>query len=264
MNLPRMNMSVFKKDPSWRIRVERFFDLLSGMRLRHLSNCPRLSSRRLHQASLKAVGAREDGDGGIIFDVGAHVGETAIALALEFPRASIHAFEPVSAIFNHLKKNCRRYPNVMCHNVALGAQAETRSIILHSPEISCTMNQMSRLATESTPAMLRETVRIMRLDDVCREHGIHRIAFLKVDVEGFELEVLRGASAMLKSGQIQSVIAEVTFTPASRCHVHFDDVRRTLELHGFVFVGYYDSTYQPESGRLSFTNALFCLEPVAG
>jgi FkbM family methyltransferase len=194
-----------------------------------------------------------------MFDVGAHVGETALALALEFPGATIHAFEPVKAVFSRLQRNCRRYPNVICHHVALGSKNETRTIALRSDEVECTMNQMSRLAGDDTPLEIQEPVTIMRLDDVCQKLSIGQIAFLKIDVEGFEMEVLSGATETLKSGKIQNIIAEVSFSKNSEQHVQFDDVREILEPLGFAFGGYYDPAYQPESGRLLFTNALFTL-----
>jgi hypothetical protein len=108
-------MNLSKINPIWRMHAERILDKLVGMRLRCLANSPRVTSGVLHRQALKAVGAGADGKGAVMFDVGAHVGETAIALALEFPEAAIHAFEPVGAIFQRLQKNCRRYPNVICH-----------------------------------------------------------------------------------------------------------------------------------------------------
>lgn len=241
------------------MRVERILDKLVGMRLRYLINSPRLSSGVLHRQALRAVGAGADGRGAVMFDVGAHVGETALALALEFPEAAIHAFEPVEAIFRRLERNCRNYPNVICHHAALGARNETRIIALRSNEVSCGMNQMGRLAGENTPAELRERVTIQRLDDVCHQFSVRQIAFLKIDVEGFELEVLRGASEMLKLRKIQTVIAEAAFSNTDEQHAHFDDVRGMLEPFGFVLAGYYDPTYRPESGRLDFSNFLFTL-----
>ena len=121
------------------------------------------------------------------------------------------------------------------------------------------MNQMNQIAAEDTPAAFRETVRILKLDDFCREHNIERIAFLKIDVEGFELEVIRGSAGMLESKRIQSIVAEVTFSRSSTQHVHFDDVRGILEPYGFSFTGYYDPAYRRENGQVIFTNALFSL-----
>lgn len=242
------------------MRAERFSDKLVGMRLRTLGNSPRMSSRVLHEQALLAVGAGPDGKGAIMFDVGGHTGETAMALALEFPKAVIHSFEPVKLIFNHLKRNCRKYSNVICHHSALGSKAETRTIALRSVDVHCGMNQMNRLADENTPSTLQESITILRLDDVCRQFSVGQIAFLKIDVEGFELEVLRGASEMLKRRKIRSIIAEVTFSKNDEQHGQFDDVRAMLEPFEFIFAGFYDPTYRPESGHLLFTNALFTLD----
>ena len=252
-------MILSKMNPIWRMRAERILDKLVGMRLRCLVNSPRLSSGVLHQQALRAVGAGADGRGAVMFDVGAHHGETALALALEFPEAAIHAFEPVEAIFRRLQRNCRKYPKVICHHAALGAKNETRTIARRSNEVGCAMNQMSRLAGDNTPREFQESVTILRLDDVCHQSSIGQIAFLKIDVEGFELEVLRGATEMLKSGKIQTIIAEASLSNSDEQHAHFDDVRGMLEPFGYVLAGYYDPTYRPESGRLDFSNFLFIL-----
>lgn len=242
------------------MHLERILDKLVGLRLRCLVNSPRLSSGILHRQALRAVGAEADGSGAFMFDVGAHLGETSIALALEFPKAAIHAFEPVEAIFKRLQWNCRKYPNVICHHAALGATNETRTVALHSNELACGMNRMSSLANEETPSELREQITILRVDDICRQFSVGQIAFLKIDVEGFEVQVLRGATEMLKAGRIQTIIAEATFSKTDEQHAQFDDICEMLEPFGFVLSGYYDPTYRPESGRLDFSNFLFTLK----
>jgi hypothetical protein len=121
------------------------------------------------------------------------------------------------------------------------------------------MNQMSRLADEGTPTDCQELITILRLDDVCERFSVRQIAFLKIDVEGFEIQVLRGATEMLKSRNIQTIIAEATFASTDTQHAHFDDVRGLLEPLGFILAGLYDASYRPESGRLDFSNFLFTL-----
>ena len=165
-------MILSKLNPIWRIRAERICDRLLGMRLRSKINSPRLTSCVLHQHALRAVGAGANGIGAVMFDVGAHVGETALALALEFPEATIHAFEPVKAIFSRLQRNCRGYLNVICHHAALGSKNEMRTIALRSDEVDCTMNQMSRVASDDTPLEIQESVTILRLDDVRHQLSI--------------------------------------------------------------------------------------------
>jgi FkbM family methyltransferase len=248
-----------KLPPAWRIRIERLFDRKLGYRLRMLQNSPRVTSGFLYRTSMLDSGAKGSGEGGVIFDVGAHLGESSIAFALEFRDAQIHAFEPVGAIFDSLKHNCRKWHNIKCHKLALGSKEEDRSIQLRSADRFCSMNQMSRLANEVSPPELVETIHITTVDQLAYDLRIGQIAVLKIDVEGFELEVLRGARRMLNERRILSVMAETSFTKGSRQHVHIDDLQSAFSAAGYKLAGYYDPAYNQGDGELYYANALFRL-----
>ncbi len=254
-----MNVSLLasRLPPMWRIRIERLLDRIWAHRIRQLQNCPRVTSGFLYRDAMLESGADEKGGGGVIFDVGAHLGETALALALEFPNCKIHAYEPVEPIFRHLERNCRKYQNILCHKLGLGATRESRRIELPSSEPLCSMNQRSNFASGQSPPELVETIQITTIDQMAGDLHIENIALLKIDVEGFELEVLRGAERLLKCGKIHSIMAEATFNKDSKQHVKIDDINTLLSEFGYELVGYYDPAYQPGSGNLYYMNALF-------
>jgi hypothetical protein len=70
-------------------------------------------------------------------------------------------------------------------------------------------------------------VEAMSLDEYCAERGIDRIDFLKLDVEGAELEVVTGAGQLLERGAIRAILLEVG--------AHAARVRERLERAGFRF-----------------------------
>ena len=99
-------------------------------------------------------------------------------------------------------------------------------------------------------------------DDLNKASGISRIDLLKVDAEGFDMEVLRGADRMLSAGRVGAVICEIGFHPCDERFVLFDEVREFLLPRGFSLFGIYDQ--QPEwSGekRICYANALFLNVP---
>src|SRR5262245_27974443 len=67
-----------------------------------------------------------------ILDVGAHAGESSLKFNAAFAGATIHAFEPVSRTFALLRQSVAAYPNIHCHQLALGDKAGTASIYLTS------------------------------------------------------------------------------------------------------------------------------------
>jgi hypothetical protein len=104
-------------------------------------------------------------------------------------------------------------------------------------------------ATEKT------NVELDTVDAYCQSGGIRRVDLLKTDTEGFDLEVLRGATRMLEAGRIGYVLCEVSFDRADRRHTNFFQVYEFLSGYGHHFLGLYHVIH--EGGRFSFGNALF-------
>ena len=105
-----------------------------------------------------------------------------------------------------------------------------------------------------------QDVEVVTLDEFAARHGIGSIELLKIDAEGFDLEVVAGGSAMLSKGAVKSVLVEVGFRPGDKRHPLFDEVRDVLAGYGFHVFGIYDQhlewTGEPS---MRFANAMFCL-----
>jgi FkbM family methyltransferase len=206
---------------------------------------------------MAACGADSLGANGTIFDVGAHVGESALAFHRSFPSAVIHSFEPISSIFEALRANSKPHANIHCHNLALGDQSGERRIALSGTGISCTMNSLNSPVSSSTPPELLQTIKVARLDDFCAGASISLLAVLKIDVEGFEPQVIDGARGLLSEGRIGHLIAEVALDPNNKYHTPLDVLVRRLKEFNYLLTGFYESTYDFESGQMRFTNAFF-------
>lgn len=80
----------------------------------------------------------------------------------------------------------------------------------------------------------------MSLDDFCRQQGIDRIDFLKIDTEGFDLEVIRGADVLFQQNRIGVVVAELGFSRSNGKHVPFCNVLHEMQVRGMELFGIYD------------------------
>jgi hypothetical protein len=107
--------------PILRSGIERTVEAMTGLRFRYSTNLPKITDRHLLRRALAACGADPSGANGMILDVGAHKGESALAFRNSFPQAVIHSFEPISFIYEVLRRNCEPYANIHCHNLALAA-----------------------------------------------------------------------------------------------------------------------------------------------
>jgi Methyltransferase FkbM domain len=95
--------------------------------------------------------------------------------------------------------------------------------------------------------------------------SLDSIGLLKIDAEGFDLEVIKGARETLSSRRVRFVMVEVGFHPGDDRHPLFDEVRNTLMEHGFYVFGIYNQSME-QSGepRVRFANVLFCHDAAAG
>ena len=159
---------------------------------------------------------RPDDDALCVFDVGANEG-TFVALVRaglgETPHR-IHAFEPGPETFCLLQERVGGASDVTLNRTALGNAEGSLPFYSDrpgSPLASLYPRDLSRFGI----AMNRvDPVPVTTLDRYCESHGIERIDLLKLDVEGHELEVLRGASRMLGEKRIRMVTFEF-----GGCHV---------------------------------------------
>lgn len=143
----------------------------------------------------------------VVFDVGANVGDwTAIALGIN-RELEVHCFEPSPATFSRL--STRPFPGkVVLNNIGLGSARGAGELLVFGDGSG--MNSLYRREGLEAgwgvkPQERREKVTLDTIDGYCRDRSVERVDYLKVDVEGHELEVFKGARAMLETGRIGQV-----------------------------------------------------------
>lgn len=185
----------------------------------------------------------------IILDVGAHLGQSAVEYAINFPTARIECFEPVRQTFLELQRSTARYRGIRCHNVALGSfTGESR--------IDTTVSHSS-MATISASG--NEVIDLMTASEFCAANGIHHISFLKIDTEGFDLEVLRGAEALLDEVRVDFIQVEAGMNPENITHVYFEAFTSYLHAFGYRLFGIYEQSSETltNSPTLRRSNLVF-------
>lgn len=160
----------------------------------------------------------------VLFDAGANKGQYATqALALLGDRVQAHCFEPSPKTFAELSANLAGKTQVKLLNFGLSSQPGELKLYSHlggSAEASLTKRDLSHWGIEQN---IVETVALRTLDDYCQETVTTRIDFLKIDVEGHEIEVLRGASKMLGERRIRFVQFEFG-SPDIESRTFFKDI----------------------------------------
>lgn len=188
------------------------------------------------------------------FDVGANAGQTVSEILCAFPSADIHAFEPFADPFARLMALCAHAPRVVPVQLALGAEA---GVLRVQPREKSVLNSLLP-QSEALGTGVPETIRIDTVDNYCRSQGLKTIDVLKSDTEGYDLEVLRGAKAMLSAHDVVFVYLEVSLHMGNRQNTAFQPAFNLLTAHGYRFLGLYETypLHHFEEPNL-FCNALF-------
>ncbi len=143
----------------------------------------------------------------VLFDVGANVGGYSSALLDAFAGvdAFIHAFEPSAQTYAALGERLQGRERIEIHNFGFSDVNERRDLYA-SDGLSGLSSVYPRLLDHRNLRMEKaELIELRTLDDFCSEESIETIHFLKMDVEGHELSVLKGAKRMLEEGRIKSL-----------------------------------------------------------
>lgn len=191
----------------------------------------------------------------IIYDIGAHIGTWAsLALAI-FPNAEIQCFEPFP---EHAKKCSELFsntPNVKVHAVALGSSNYDDDFNVASSTDASSFLDLSDDCKQKYHLSVTKKIKISvkKLDDYIIDNHLNEPNVLKLDIQGFELEALKGASETLKKADY--ILAEVSFTELYKGQAYFSDIVCYLQPYGFELCALSESTALGK--LLEQTDALF-------
>jgi len=132
--------------------------------------------------------------GDTAIDVGANAGIYTQVMAHSVgDEGRIYAFEPSPKTYKILERNLAKFSNTILSNSAVGSSNGTANFYVTY------QSGLSGLGDTGRGTVLHtENVPLIRLDDYLKEKQIRKVDFLKIDVEGFEGDVLRGAENLLR------------------------------------------------------------------
>ena len=164
----------------------------------------------------------------LIFDVGANVGQSVVEFQRDFTSATIFSFEPDENSFEILRRiNHRAY------NLAISSSPGQLRFDNRSP-----LSEIRSIANDQGDESL-PVVSVTTVDQFCSEQDINHIDLLKIDTEGHDLEVISGASKMLRDGSIDAVIAECSLKQQSKRLISYSQLQTAMRDYGYVCFGIY-------------------------
>lgn len=208
----------------------------------------------------------------VIIDIGAHQGETLRSvlrhtsggltyLALEPNPESFQVLEATAALVDRvgLRLECLQKAAGSTSGSATFFRTQESAV---SGLLRPAVGLESRVPTGDHRVVQDFEVDVIRIDQLLQERGLDGADILKIDAEGYDLEVLKGASDSISGGRIGIVLVEGFFVSYRSGQAFFWDIATYLASHDYYFVNLFD-TRETSQGRLYTGNALWVSDSVA-
>lgn len=160
----------------------------------------------------------EDDDDRIAIDIGANIGIYTLLLSHLYPKCKVISIEASQTIFEKLKLNCQLNnllpgSNLVLLNKAVSDKDGTRVEFYEKHSMSTMSKEFltsisSKIITNKDDELHKEIVKTVTIDNLAETANINEISFLKIDVEGAEVLVLKGAINILTEKKVRNMIIE--------------------------------------------------------
>ena len=181
-----------------------------------------------------------------ILDVGAHSSEWIRTAMKAYPEATVYLIEPLEEMEDKLKQFCRDFPK--SKYFLNGAGAKEENLLLTLSGVLEGANFLENKSNHLRSVNKQREVKIITIDSLIEKKEIEIPDMVKLDIQGFELEALKGASLLF--GKTEVFILEVSFFEFIKGTPIFSDVIRFMSDRG------YEAYDFPSFLRRPFDNAL--------
>jgi FkbM family methyltransferase len=182
-----------------------------------------------------------------VIDIGANVGQFSLLAQKLYPSAKIFAFEPLQQPAERYEMLFRNQPEVMLRSCAIGPVEQISVMhVSNRPDSSSLLpitTTQERFAPGTAEVALI-SVEVRRLDNVISMDMLVAPVLLKLDVQGFELEALKGCVGVLP--KVAFVYVEVSFVELYAGQALADEIVGFLRAHGFSLAGVNQPSYDRE------------------
>jgi len=197
----------------------------------------------------------------MVFDVGANVGQTVSRYRALFPAARIHSFEPFAEGYATLVQNHGADAHVRAHQLAVGSAPGTQQLYSNKDSVTNSLfagvpdTEVFGVGDMMEP-LGSVAVEVVTLDGFCAREGIGHLDVLKMDIQGGELQALRGAEGLLAARAIDLVYTEVIFCNLYQGQAYFHEINAHFGARGYELYGLYNY-HHLKNGLVGWGDAIF-------
>lgn len=198
-----------------------------------------------------------------VIDIGANTGQFSQKICQLLPNAKIYAFEPLPDCYSALIATFDKNSNFTAFNVALGNQTGQAKIYQNEFSPASSLLPLAALHKQTFPyaqEVLMQEIKVFQLDDLAKNLELDELLLIKVDVQGFEHQVIEGGISIFQRASV--VIIELSIFPLYEEQICFDGIYKKLMSLGFQYYGNYDQAHDRD-GRVIYVDSIFFNEQIS-
>lgn len=228
--------------------------------IRDLFNTIGADVSRFPQAASQMIWLKELNINTIV-DVGANLGQFVKKIVKVLPHSKVLCFEPLPEEFQKLKRIFKNNPNFSIKNYALGNS--TGKMYFHKSKFSpsssvLNMSDIHKFNFPFTSASIQIEVMMEKLDNFLSEIDPDEKTLVKIDVQGYESEVISGGEQVIRKSKV--LLIEVSFRELYNGQKLFDDLYPRLRELGYRYKGSFNNVYSNLNGEILQGDSVFVKE----
>lgn len=195
---------------------------------------------------------------GQVFDVGANVGNVTAKYTKAFPEADIHAFEPIPQAINQFKSQHKGNSKVHLNEMGLSNQKGEQVLNINKSIDTSSLLKSKKIGASSDKScetVEQLAIQLSTIDDYVGQKNIQNIDILKLDTQGSELNILKGAVDCLKKGKIGLIFTEIYFKEQYENQASFYEIASFLKQYNYQLKDMYELYYNEK--QILWGDAIF-------
>jgi FkbM family methyltransferase len=200
-----------------------------------------------------------------VFDVVAFNGEVSVNYSRLLPKATIFSFEPFMDSYNLLLSKAQMNKKIKPFNFALSDVSGNQVLHVNSHTATNSFYETTLEAdqiwgNENLLTLSHKTeIKTKTIDEISMEFGLNTIDILKIDTQGTEIRVLKGAKRMLSEKKILIIYLEILIKETYNGQGTLDEIHKMLIDNNYELVSFYNNSYTKDL-ILRQTDAIYKLK----
>ena len=234
-----------------------YIDKINKLLKLFLNNVSRKGLFNNIAASVELENLVKDLDFKTVLDIGSNKGQFILLIEKIFKNKIFYSFEPINEILEKQKRFFKNKKNLFFYNLGIGEKSEKKKFYITNRRDSSSFLKVEHKIKGNKDYQIKEEreISIKSLDEIFNQKILQEPILMKIDVQGFELEVLKGSSNILK--KIKYIIIEVSNDEIYSKQPLSNEIIEYLDLKNFEFFKKNSITTKISKSNFSQVDMLF-------